>query len=510
MALPNCQLKPPAAPWYYDTAHWKPFSFNGQRGEYAFRRMAMIEWETEKAMVNIEKVNSDPNFGLCLVCSNSKSPIYDSKRRIFHRHFSSLIHRANITPDVWGQHFCPSCRRPHYTMAGDSYNVLLTSSTMNNWRTDEYEGDKIHTDSIGIPGGSIRDLHHAIVAEYRRSPKPLNVLVVSGINDILRGRPVEHILDDMYRLKCSVMKWNDVNLVAFSTIFTPPKLFTERSAVFALNNGIMDLNEEGPRGDLTRFSPRFHSWGLKSGTNKQPELFSTMRGNILANKSGYNYNAFRETMTEDMLHLNDTTRVRMGRAIVNYFMAVCGLMENAGERARRARQQASEVVPQGQDDNVQEEGPADAVLHHDQPLLSLSAALNTIPDILGNVPNQAVKEDTHAVEVLEDRARSTDNNAGSDVMNEVEIDQMLDAESYVSEQENQPRSSLAAALATLPDILGQVRDQASQYDLHDVDVSESRSTLNNVGSETMESMSEEEMDRILEADTTVELSDNEE
>ena len=49
----------------------------------------------------------------------------------------------------------------------------------NNWEGDrsvnKYPGDDIHVDMIGIPGGTVRILHHAFMAEFGSSSIPIDI-----------------------------------------------------------------------------------------------------------------------------------------------------------------------------------------------------------------------------------------------------------------------------------------------------------------------------------------------
>ena len=61
---------------------------------------------------------------------------------------------------------------------------------MHNWRgyrENRYVGDSIHIDEITIPGACLKVLLHALAIEYGKSHRPIDVLVVAGANDILKG-----------------------------------------------------------------------------------------------------------------------------------------------------------------------------------------------------------------------------------------------------------------------------------------------------------------------------------
>ena len=66
--------------------------------------------------------------------------------------------------------------------------MIVTSSILNNWqgKNNGYPGDDIYVDMIGIPGATIKMLHHAFMAEFKDSNRPVDVLLVGGLNDVLR------------------------------------------------------------------------------------------------------------------------------------------------------------------------------------------------------------------------------------------------------------------------------------------------------------------------------------
>ncbi len=60
-----------------------------------------------------------------------------------------------------------------------------------------YQGDDIHIDYITIPGATVRELEHVFIAEYSNVHRPLDVLLVGGLNDILREATDSEIIEDI-------------------------------------------------------------------------------------------------------------------------------------------------------------------------------------------------------------------------------------------------------------------------------------------------------------------------
>lgn len=449
MSLPNVMLRPPIPPVYYGTSLWSSSDFGTMRGEYFFRRQSVVAWEIERAMLGVHRWEAmeDRVRSKCEICSSTKSVIHPIKHSIFHRHYSSLVDRASTTLDQWGQYYCTTCAvSRHYAQTSDAYYILVTSSTLNGWRIPAYGGDPFHVETIGIPGATIKELHHAMVGEYRMTSRPLNILVCAGLNDVIRGGSPASVIADMRGFKVTVEGWNPNNTVAFCTLFVPPCLSGRMNTIFDLNDLILDLNGEGRHGSMTAFAPRFQTWGLKRGENSLQELFMSARGPVLGNKDGFNYSAFRESSAERMLHLNDKTRMRMGRAVISYFKAVAGLMDNVGLRnghiqaqdhqpapqvLQQAPESSSSTPPQAQ--QMLEQASQSSVQDQQQPPHPDAP----VPPVSDPVYDQHVLYNIHGREATgivsdlshESEKRSMDNNPGSEkYMEEEEIDRLLEME----------------------------------------------------------------------------------
>jgi len=67
-----------------------------------------------------------------------------------------------------------------------------------------YQGDEIHIDYPTIPGATVRELEHTIMAEFGNGLRAVDVLLVAGLNDILRGAIGHEILEDIQQSSDSV------------------------------------------------------------------------------------------------------------------------------------------------------------------------------------------------------------------------------------------------------------------------------------------------------------------
>ena len=124
--------------------------------------------------------------------------------------YSFNEYRSKAPYDILGCHFCITCKSmPHSFKTGLRYPVVVSSSILNNWQgrrsENGYPGDDIHVKQLTIPGATLRSLHHAFMAEYSNCYKPFDVLLVGGLNDAMRGRSAEDIIQDIQAFKVDVL-----------------------------------------------------------------------------------------------------------------------------------------------------------------------------------------------------------------------------------------------------------------------------------------------------------------
>jgi len=222
----------------------------------------------------------------CETCSEACTSTRNYMMPVFHRHGSSKMYRAQAPTDDCRAYLCLFCKvSPHRVKISIRTPVLISSSSLHDWQGRRYEnqyvGDEIHMDTLTIPGGTINSLQHALQAEYGTTYRPLDILCVFGINDLVRGRPVPDIVKDMQEFQRAVhalAPQDEKNSVAIATIFLPPKMtdFGEgwvgnrKDDIIELNHHILRLNQEQHLELLpTGFAPRYHTWGLKSRKSRR-------------------------------------------------------------------------------------------------------------------------------------------------------------------------------------------------------------------------------------------------
>ena len=157
-------------------------------------------------------------------------------------------------------------------------------------------------------------------AELGNLERPVDLVLCSGINDVLQGRTAPDILQDLRHMKDwfinSVQLQDEpkeLNTFAICTLIMPPcctiltgdthTVRVDRTEIIEeVNMGIIAMNDEGA---ATTNCPRFQTWGR------------TGKGGGSINQ--HRRNQWRESNPRNQLHLNDPTRLRMGRAVIRYF-----------------------------------------------------------------------------------------------------------------------------------------------------------------------------------------------
>ena len=112
---------------------------------------------------------------------------------IKHRHYSTLELNKNKVVNREGKIYCSFCKiSRHFPYPMKRKPILVTSSALHGWRANfvamgEYDGDDLHVDTIAIPGGTITSLMRAFLAELGPYRGPVDVILVAGLNDVIRG-----------------------------------------------------------------------------------------------------------------------------------------------------------------------------------------------------------------------------------------------------------------------------------------------------------------------------------
>ena len=270
----------------------------------------------------------------CSTCSESVSSVrLELDKPVIHTHVSSLLKRVSCSTDYWGDFRCSSCSSNFHSFHyGSRYPILATSSTLTGWqgvRTENgYKGDSIHVELVGVPGAHVQHVHHAVVAEYGAMHRPLDVLVVAGLNNLAAGHTPILVMDELEEFKRDILKISGSSF-AVATLPFPPALAQLPEDKFrvqgnitedlkTLNFSIRDLNMEGSQSMMVEKAPTFHTWGLRS----LPAKKKVGPRNLMELLPQHRQKDWREERPENQIHLNDRLRLRMGRAVVKYFCSI--------------------------------------------------------------------------------------------------------------------------------------------------------------------------------------------
>ena len=268
----------------------------------------------------------------CDICSY-RQPEPLTPVPVYHRHFSAV--EVRITQGVeWSKsnrcYMCPTCEVYHPARPDPGLNVCLGASQLHEFHVPREPDvtcppDFLHVDWNTIPGATIPVLTHAYQVDYRKYTRPMRVLLVAGINDLLKGGDFTSITNSILHLKQVFDAQNQYhpsqqNEFMVATILNPPKLcwFPDTGApppghqnrlqeISDINNWIVEFNDS--YGNLT---PRFHRFGVKSGRKFVDGVPAPLHKHQL--------HKWRQSEpVHDMIHLNDRMRIRLGAAVIHHF-----------------------------------------------------------------------------------------------------------------------------------------------------------------------------------------------
>ena len=261
----------------------------------------------------------------CSICPPLKY-LEDQVTLPYHKHFSSRAARL----DCQGVYDCPTCNRSHSPRIGGSLSVCVCASTLHEfWAPwDEsvtFTGCNHHVDYMSLPGATIQEMRSAFFAEYGDACCGLNVLLIPGYNDMMRGSEVPEIMreigifQDLVELQAYRNHPATPNTFGVSTMPYPPRLCrmpgqSARLPDFEdyfpqqhfINRQLTELNALSHLPSLD-----FSCLGLKWERNEQGVMVAIP-----------DFAKWREMNPRRMLHLNDAVRIRMARQVERYFVAL--------------------------------------------------------------------------------------------------------------------------------------------------------------------------------------------
>ena len=257
---------------------------------------------------------------------------------IYHQHFSSLRVRMDILgveekPET--RFFCHSCKSRHRPYLDERLKVIVSDSSLHNIFASEhpsalaYEGDLVHVDYVAIRGGLIPELLQAYKFDYVDiTPKrPLDVVLVGGYEDVLRGYARDFILRGIEEFARTVLGPNkdSKNTFAVATMMYPPKLCwfrhdgpeprgytNHKEKVDWINNRIDALNLDN---SVTKY-PGLHTYGTRTESVK----YTDRSGRKVLHTKAHRWEHWEEGPRRDKYTLRVDRKFKMAKAINNYFL----------------------------------------------------------------------------------------------------------------------------------------------------------------------------------------------
>ena len=229
-------------------------------------------------------------------------------------------------------YLCPTCQLSHPAKLDYGLNICVSTSQLHNFHQPRDEGvvcppDSSHVDWLTIPGAQIENLAYAWWLDYSREPRPMRILLVAGLNDLVKGGNKDSFMYALDHFKEVVDRQNYYhprakNELTVATLLNPPKL------AWFPDNGVaptghvnrlqelMDINDAILRFNSNNgmmFAPRFHTYGVRNSKKWLGD------GSSVPMRT-HRWEQWRwSEPVGDMLHLNDSCRIRMGQAVIRFF-----------------------------------------------------------------------------------------------------------------------------------------------------------------------------------------------
>ena len=112
-----------------------------------------------------------------------------------------MLRAASMT----GEAGCSVCTtNTHHVRTTFRRRVIATSSALNGCLSEareeykgQYKGLDRHVDVLSIPGGRVKDVVHALLAEIKQSEEPQDIALYVGVNDVLSMK-INQAGEDVY------------------------------------------------------------------------------------------------------------------------------------------------------------------------------------------------------------------------------------------------------------------------------------------------------------------------
>ena len=231
--------------------------------------------------------------------------------------------------------FCHSCKARHRPYLDERLKVIVSDSSLHNIFASEessalaYEGDLVHVDYVAVRGGLIPELLQAFIYDYVDiTPKrPLDVVLVGGYEDVLRGYARDFILRGIEEFARVVLGPNRDrgNTFAVATMMYPPRLCwfrydgpepygytNHKDKVDWINHKIDALNLS----NSVFTYPGLHTYG----TRTQSVTYADKNGKKVTHTKAHRWEHWDEGPRREKYTLRLDRKFKMAKAINNYFL----------------------------------------------------------------------------------------------------------------------------------------------------------------------------------------------
>ena len=276
----------------------------------------------------------------CKICSYTQ-PYPTEPIPVYHQHFSSLrLRELNGSEISNSRYLCPSCKSHHTPYPEPRVKIVVSDSTLHQFFAPpghlgtDYSGDIQHSDYITIPEACIEDLVHAFRLDYEQQlhNKAMDVVLVAGYNDLVKGHCREFILHGMKEFASAVKQIgkhihpDSTNTVTIAGLMYPPRLawfhdngkepvgyVNRMEKIDWLNQEIKQLNYSNSVPNY----PGLRTFGVRKVTRRWLDTYGQEHHREIQK---HRWEQWIGSTRSGKLHLTSEMRFTVGRAINNYFI----------------------------------------------------------------------------------------------------------------------------------------------------------------------------------------------
>ena len=225
---------------------------------------------------------------------------------------------------------CPTCFRHHPVRPETGLNVCLSTDQLHGFhRPTEPDiicpPDSTHVDWVTIPGATIDELDYAWSMDYEKCARPMRVLLVAGINDLINGGNFDTVTNRILQLKNTIDENNQYhpeveNELVVGTLLNPPIVtwfddngpppenhINRLDEIMRINNWIVEFNAS-----YNQVTPRLHRFGVKRGKDYVNGVYTAY--------TIHQFSQWKQAETlNETKHLNDYWKTRLGAAVIHHF-----------------------------------------------------------------------------------------------------------------------------------------------------------------------------------------------